>query len=148
MRPGGNIHKATFRAVAAPVLFCLGTAALLVGAALARNSQLRVPPAVAFIAAAVLLAAALALLAKAARRPKVVDWLMVAILTGFAIVGAWIALAGEAGACRPAVPGQAIGSSAGCRAAFGIGALINAGVAAWAMRLAWRSSHSATTSHD
>jgi hypothetical protein len=105
-----------------------------------------VPPAVAYLVAAILVAAAVALLAKAARRPRVVNWLVVGILACFTIVGGWVALDATPGACRGGVEGLRLGGGAfGCRTAFGLGALMNAGFTAWATRLAWRGEHESGT---
>jgi hypothetical protein len=94
--------------------------------------------------AAVLASAALALLAKAAGRHRLVEWLVVLILGGFAIIGAWIAVDDTAGACRAGVGGFDLGSDAyGCRTAFGLGALLNAGLTIWAARLAGKASDDA-----
>lgn len=135
-------ERVTFRDVAFPVLACLGSAALLVSGVLAESAHLHVPPPVAFLVAAVFVAAALAMLARAGRRPQLVAWLAVLILLGFTMIGAWIALAGSAEHCRLSVGGETTGSSLGCRTAFGAGALINAGLTLWSIQLAWRSRRS------
>jgi hypothetical protein len=138
------MREPTLREVGLPVLCCLGAGALLVWAALTGSPQLLVPPAIALLAASVFLAGALALLARAARRPALAAWIATAILTGFMIIGAWIALAGSGEHCSFVVDGRTAGSSAGCRTAFGIGALINAALAAWSVQLAWRATRRST----
>jgi hypothetical protein len=132
----------SFRQVAVPALLCTGAATSLVWAGLARSGALHVPPAVAYLVAAILAAAAAALLAKAARRPRVVDWLVVGILACFTVVGGWVALDTTPGACRGGVEGLRLGGGAfGCRTAFALGAVMNAGFTAWAARLALRGKH-------
>jgi hypothetical protein len=125
-------------------LLCTAVAVSLVWAGLTESAALEVPPPAAYLVAAVLAAAALALLAKGARRPRLVNWLVVLILGGFAIVGAWVAVDDTAGACRGRVGGVDPGGDAfGCRTAFALGALMNVGMAIWAARLAHRATDDA-----
>ncbi|HEU4828223.1 MAG TPA: hypothetical protein VFT04_03410 [Gemmatimonadales bacterium] len=134
----------SFRQLVTAALLCATVAASLVWAGLTRSDALQVPPAVAYLVASILVSAALALLAKAARRPRLVNWLIVVILGGFAIVGGWIALDDTADACRVAAGGRDPGGGGfGCRTAFGLGALMNAGMTIWAARLARRSTDGA-----
>ena len=122
-------------------LLCTAVAVSLVWAGVSRSSALQVPPPVAYLVAAALAGAALALLAKAARRPRLVNRLVVVILGGFAIVGGWVALDDTAGACRGGAGGFDMrGDAYGCRTAFALGALMNVGMAVWAARLAHRAT--------
>lgn len=123
-------------------LLCAAVAVTLFWAALTRSAALEVPPPVAYLVAAIMAGAALALLAKAARRPRLVNWLVVLILAGFALVGGWVAIDDTAGACRGGVGGFDQGGDAfGCRTAFGLGAFMNVAMAIWAARLARKATN-------
>jgi hypothetical protein len=115
----------------------LAFAAYLTWLGAVRHPQLRVPSAIAWVLAGVLACAAATLLARAARRPRLVSWLAVPVLAGFAAAGAWIALGAGPRACRASGPGVAVAAGGmHCRAAFGVGALVAAGMTLLAVRLA------------
>jgi hypothetical protein len=104
----------------------------LAWASYTRHPALRVPPAVGYLVAAVLVAGGAAAAAKAAERPRLVEAFVVAIMAGFAVTGGWIALGDSGAACTTNVALAGAVRAAGCRVAFGVGAIVSAAMAAWA----------------
>ena len=132
-----SAREPTPREAIVAALCCLAFGAYLAWLGAVRHPQLRVPPAVAWVLAGVLACAAAVLLAKAARRLRVAGRLAIPILAGFTAVGAWIALGAGPQVCRASGPGVAVAAGdMQCRVAFGIGALISAGMTLLAIRLA------------
>ena len=110
------------------VILCTLTAGLLARAAIIGDPGLRVPPVIAYIAAAIFLMGALAVLKQIAGIHRTVDGLAPLILAAFTAIGGWIALSPDAGSCEASFnggPGTEV-SGLGCRIPFGIGALISA----------------------
>ena len=139
------MHEPSFRQLAIPAVLCTGVAASLVWAGVTRSAALQVPPPVAYLVAAVMVSAALALVAKAAHRPRFAAWLIVVILAGFAIIGGWAALDATPGACRAGLNGFGFGGRAvECRIGFGLGSLLSVGLTIVAARMAGRASRPTT----
>lgn len=109
----------------------------LLWAASTRHPALHVPPAIAQLVAAVCLTASAAAVAKAFRRHRVLEGLVAAVLVGMALTGGWIAV-GSHGGCRTSLPLQGAARAIACRAGFGVGALLTAAIALWALVRWWR----------
>ena len=99
------------------VILCTLTAGLLARAAIIGDPGLRVPPVIAYIAAAIFLMGALAVLKQIAGIHRTVDGLAPLILAAFTAIGGWIALSPDAGSCEASFnggPGTEV-SGLGCR---------------------------------
>ena len=128
-------HEATSRAKVVAALLCAGGATVLAWAASSNSPQLNVPPAIAYVAAAVLGLGALRLL-QLVRRPTSSGDRFAALITGgMAAIGGWIAFGPGARACTTGSDGvvsTVAGSS--CRIPFGIGAVITLSISVYATR--------------
>ena len=105
----------------------------MIWTAYTRHPALKVPPTIGYVVAAICLAGSAAAAAKASGRRRLVETLAVVILVGFTAVGAWIALGDGGGSCTTNLPLAGAARGAGCRIAFGLGAVISAAMAAIAM---------------
>lgn len=138
------MSRPTWRAAGFGALTLLGMAALLARAALTRSPGLNVPPWLALVLAGGVLAAALALLARAAGRERLNVGLVLPLLVAFAVTGAWIALFDDAPACTAVVAGRRMpAGSMECRIAFGGGSILTAGIAIIAARAWWAARRTA-----
>lgn len=116
---------------------------LLAAAALRADPGLNVSPWVALVVAAAMIAGALAVLARVARRPRAVLAFVVLLLGSFALTGAWIAFgpgqrrcaSGWSDAVGPGVSGTE------CSAVFGTGAMISAAMMLLAVRQLFGQRH-------
>lgn len=114
---------------------------MLLVAAARGDAGLRVPATIASVAAATFLIGAMMLPAAAAGRQRLVTGLAVLLLAAFTAIGGWIALGPGPRQCTGgwSADDQRPVSGTGCRVAFGIGALITAGIAVVALRQLLRS---------
>lgn len=109
---------------------------LLAVAALRADPGLNVPPWAALVVAAGMIAGALAVLARVARRPRAVLAFVVLLLGSVALTGAWIAFGPGQRRCARG-GSDAVGSGVSgteCRAVFGTGAMISAAMMLLAVR--------------
>lgn len=118
----------------AAALLCLGIGAFLLWVTATADPALRVPRPIAYLAASLFLVAAFRLLQLHFRPRSQGNGFAALIATGFAVIGGWIAVGSGTRVCGVgsgvAVPGTAEGLA--CRAPFGIGALLAAGIAFYA----------------
>lgn len=129
----------TSRAAAGGALALVAMAAVLAWAALTRASGLNVPPSIALVLAAGLVAAAMALLARAAGRARMNTGLIALVFLAFATTGAWIGLVGAGAGCTAVVAGRPMPAGAReCRLAFGGGSVLTFAFALLAARMWWR----------
>ena len=116
------------------VLACAAAALLLVWAAVTGNGRLRVPPAVALVVAIAPAAAAWRLLRMRSPTAGSGDGAAALIFTSFAATGAWIALGSGARVCTSGGRlDPVVQTGLSCRVPFGIGAVLAALLAAYAI---------------
>lgn len=117
----------------------MAAGANLIWAAATRSAALRVPPAVAYVAAAVFVLAAARILRLRGPSPGPGDGTAALMLGAMAAVGAWIAAGPGARVCGVGTGGRPLAAATGleCRVPFGVGAVITALMAAYALRR-WR----------
>jgi hypothetical protein len=131
---------------------CVAVAALLVWAAATRAPALRVPPIIALLLAGVMIAAAWRLLLLHRRIASSGDGAAALMLAGTAILGLWIALGSGARNCRVGLDRSPYAAASGlvCRIPFGVGGVIAAAMALYALHRWLRArraeSHSAQMS--
>jgi hypothetical protein len=101
--------------------------------------QLGAPAWVAYFACAAFVSGGAAILGRELQLPLLNAWLPVAVLFTMLIPGAWIAFGSGSRECGVSLPVlDFAGAEALCRGAFGIGAIIVAGMLIWAIRCALR----------
>lgn len=132
------MSRPTPREAAGAATALAAMAALLVWAALRGDPGLTVPPPIAIVLAVAPATAAVAVVARAAGRERLVSGLMVVMLASFAVTGGWIGFGPGEQRCTAATTGVRTRlRSAECRLVFGGGALITAGLTVLAARLWW-----------
>lgn len=136
-RPSTTREEASRQLLTFAAIFAAAGAALL-WAAYTRHPALRVPPSIGYLVGAVIVAGSAAAAAKASGRPRLVEALSILILVGFTAIGDWIAFGDSGLACTTNLPLSGVARLAGCRIAFGIGAVISGAMAIWAATMAWR----------
>lgn len=119
---------------AAIILFVMATGLAI--AALTKDPGLNVPPAIAFVLAAGLMAAAAATLSVRVGRQRFATGAVVLLLVAFTTTAAWIAFGSGRRSCAVSTFGiGATESGLACRSAFGVAAVLCALITAFA---AWQ----------
>ena len=97
--------------------------------------RLNAPAWIAYVAAAVFAIGGATALARAYGRQSLANVLVCLVLAGMLVIGSWIALGPGARACVGGVAGTGVPvSELACRSAFGVGALVVAGMLVLAVR--------------
>ncbi len=103
--------------------------------------KLHVPAGMAVVLCLAFVAAGLAIIAAEYQLRRLHAWLVVMILVGLLVPGAWIAFgAGEHHCIDPLPFLNTFGAELLCRGAFGIGAVLVAAILGWVVRLALRGN--------
>lgn len=120
---------------------CLAVATLLAWAAATHAPALRVPPTIALILAGVLVAVAWRLVELHRRTTASGDGAAAVIFAGTATFALWVALGSGARACRVGVDRPPFVPAGGlaCRIPFGIGGVLAAAMALYALNRWWRA---------